>query len=82
MGVGCLHGLGVQAVPRPDHQIIGVERRAGDVEGRALVRHAEADEGVGGTFGQVAHTATPLSSLEEVALVQNLRSDCSSIAAR
>ena len=41
VGVRRLHRVGMQAAPRPDDQVVGVERGAGDVEGRALVRHRD-----------------------------------------
>ena len=53
--------VGVQDVRRAVHQVVGVERMAGDVQGRALVGQGEADDRVVGALGQVAHSS-PSSS--------------------
>ena len=53
--------MGVQDVGRAVHQVVGVERMAGDVQGRALVGQGEADDRVVGALGQVAHWRSPSS---------------------
>ena len=54
--------MGVQDVGRAVHQVVGVERVAGDVQGRALVGQGEADDRVVGALGEVAHSAASPSS--------------------
>ena len=58
VGVRGLHGIGVQAAGVPVHQVVGVEREAGDVQVRALVRDRGADDGTVGTQAQLAHAGT------------------------
>ena len=53
--------MGVQDVGRAVHQVVGVERVAGDVQRRALVGQGEADDRVVGALGQVAHSRSPSS---------------------
>ncbi len=58
--VGRLDRPGVQAVLGAEDQVVGVERRAGDVLGGALVRDLQADDRVGGALGQPAHADAPV----------------------
>ena len=53
-----LHGIGVQHVLGALHQVVGVERLAGDVQGRALVRDRDADGRALGSFRQGTHADT------------------------
>ena len=53
-----LHRVGVQHVLGAFHQVVGVERLAGDVQGRALMREREPDGRVLGSFRQGTHADT------------------------
>ncbi len=57
-GLHDLDRVGVQDVLGALHQVVGVQRGAGDVLDGALVRHRDADDGLLGTLGQVAHDGT------------------------
>ena len=59
VGVRRLHRLGVQHVPGAEHQVVGVQRVPGDVQGRTLVLHRHADDGVLGSVRQLAHDSAP-----------------------
>ena len=48
--------MGVQHARRAVHEVVGVERLAGDVEGGALVGQREADLRVVGPLGEEAHS--------------------------
>ena len=58
VGVGRLHRMGVQDVAGAADEVVGVERRTGDVQGRALVGDGQADGGVVGSLREVAHAGT------------------------
>ena len=53
----------VQRSGRPDDEVVGVERVAGDVQRRALVGQREPDDGVVGPVGQPAHRDAPVDSV-------------------
>lgn len=57
-GLHDLDRVGVQRVLGAVHQVVGVERGTGDVQDRTLVRHGDADYGLLGTLGQMAHDDT------------------------
>ncbi len=57
-GLHDLDRVGVQHVLGAVHQVVGVERGARDVQVGALVRQGDADDGLLGTLGQVAHEDT------------------------
>ena len=44
VGVRRLHGMGVQQPRHPRCEVVGVERRPGDVQGRRLVGERPADD--------------------------------------
>ena len=55
VGVRRADRVRVEDVGRAVHQVVGVERVAGDVQGGALVGQGEADDRVVRAVGQVAH---------------------------
>ncbi len=57
-GLHDLDRVGVQRVLGAVHQVIGVQRGAGDVQHGTLVRHGDADHRLLGTLGQMAHEDT------------------------
>lgn len=58
VGLHDLDRVGVQHVLGAVHQVVGVERGAGDVQAGALVGHRKADDGLLGTLGQMTHDDT------------------------
>ena len=85
VGVRGLQRPGGQRSGQPVDQVVGVERLAGDVQRRGLVRHLQADDrvlrpvGQGGEGG-VAHAWTSVRSPGFAA--RNFNNDVRSIAAR
>ncbi len=57
VGLHDLDRIGVQDVLGAVHQVVGVERGAGDVQTGGLVRHGDADDGLLGALGQLAQLA-------------------------
>ena len=70
--------MGVQHVAGAVHEVVGVERVAGDVEGRALVGQGLPDHGVVRALRQVAHRTASRSAVS----AQSLRSALPSMAER
>nr|BFE73668.1 hypothetical protein GCM10020092_069690 [Actinoplanes digitatis] len=68
-----LHGVRVQHVLGPVDQVVGVQRRAGDVQRRALVRYRDPDGAVLRPLRELAHDPASAYSFSRL---------CSSIAAR
>ena len=77
-----LDRVGVQHAVHPLDEVVGVERRAGDVQGGALVRQGPPDDGALGSLGEGAHAGTPCPASVVLVEAHSLRSDWPSMAAR